>query len=221
MTQNSAMPIIDSSQFLQQHSVLIRIWHWLIFLILSALMITVLLTSTLMNPRKNSVMIQDQLKAKGVMVTPEQASAVARQFEDRMWEVHKKLGYALTFLFFTRILIELIAPAEEKVYSRVKKATGLINQNEGNKSDYKHYLWVKRGYLLFYAFLFIMIITGIGLALGNDVSFLKKIHRTIKEIHSVCQLFIYGFVLLHLFGVIIIENRNAKAIVSGMIHGNK
>jgi cytochrome b len=66
-----------------------------------------------------------------------------------------------------------------------------------------------------------MIITGVGLALGREVSFLGKIHRVIKEIHSVCQLFIYGFVIMHLLGIIIIENSNAKAIVSGMINGNK
>jgi len=221
MTQNNSNTIPESSQFLQQHSVLIRIWHWLTFIIISALMITVLLTSTLMNPRKNSVMVQDQLKAKGVIVTMEQASSVAREFEDSMWNVHKHLGYGLAFLFLARIIIEFVAPGEEKVYSRVKKASGLFKNHEGNNSEYMHFIWVKRGYLLFYTFIFIMIITGIGLALGHDVSSLGKMHRAIKEVHSFCQIFIYGFVLLHLFGVIIIENRNAKAIVSGMINGNK
>jgi cytochrome b561 len=118
-------------------------------------------------------------------------------------------------------MIELIVPGEEKVYHRVKNAKGLYKQNEVNKSEFRHYIWVKRGYLLFYVFLFIMVLTGIGLALGHDVSFLGKMHRQIKTVHSLCQYFMYGFVLLHLFGVIINENSNAKAIVSGMIHGNK
>jgi cytochrome b561 len=221
MTQENNSSIPESSHFLQQHSVLIRIWHWLTFLILSAVMITVLLNSTLMNQRKNAVMVQDLLKQKGVTVTSDQAFAVSREYEDIMWNLHKRLGYALAFLLVARIMIELIVPGEEKVYHRVKNAKGLYKQNEVNKSEFRHYIWVKRGYLLFYVFLFIMVLTGIGLALGHDVSFLGKMHRQIKTVHSLCQYFMYGFVLLHLFGVIINENSNAKAIVSGMIHGNK
>jgi Ni/Fe-hydrogenase 1 B-type cytochrome subunit len=221
MVQNNIKSIPESSHFLQQHSVMIRIWHWLTFILLSAVIITVLLNSTLMNQRKNAVMVQDLLKEKGVTVTPDQAFAVSREYEDIMWGLHKQLGYGLALLFVLRMLIELVVPGEEKVYSRVKNAMGLYKQNEGKKSEYRHYVWVKRGYLLFYAFLFIMILTGIGLAMGREVSFLGKIHREIKTVHSVCQYFMYGFVLLHLFGVIIIENSNAKAIVSGMINGNR
>jgi Ni/Fe-hydrogenase 1 B-type cytochrome subunit len=221
MTQNTIPSVPESSHFLQQHSVLIRVWHWLTFIVISAVIVTVLLTATLMNQRKNSVMVQDQLKSKGVIVTEDQAFAVSRQFEDIMWNLHKQLGYGLAFLFVARILIELVVPGEEKVYSRVKKALGLYKQNEGNKSEYRHYVWVKRGYLLFYVLLFIMIITGFGLALGREVPFLRTMHRGIITVHSICANFIYIFVLLHLTGVIIIENSNAKAIVSGMISGNK
>jgi Ni/Fe-hydrogenase 1 B-type cytochrome subunit len=221
MTQKNILSIPDSSHFLQQHSVLIRIWHWLTFIIISSLMVTVLLTATLMNQRKNSAMVQAQLKSKGVTVTEEQAFAVSREYEDIMWNLHKQLGYGLVFLFFARIMIELVVPGEEKVYSRVKNAMGLYKQNEGNKSEYRHYIWVKRGYLLFYLFLFIMIITGLGLAFGRELSFSGKVRGTIKEVHSICQMFIYVFVVLHLFGVIINENSNAKAIVSGMINGNR
>jgi Ni/Fe-hydrogenase 1 B-type cytochrome subunit len=221
MTPNTSPSIPESSHFLQQHSVFIRVWHWLTFLVLSAIMITVLLNSTLMNQRKNSVMVQDLLKESGVTVTSDQAFAVSREYEDIMWNLHKELGYALAFLFLARILIELVVPGEEKVYSRVKNAMGLYRQNAENKSEYRHYVWVKRGYLLFYVFLFIMILTGIGLALGRKVSFIGDMHREIKTVHSICQYIMYSFVLLHLFGVIIIENRNAKAIVSGMINGNR
>lgn len=221
MTQNTNSPIPGSSHFLQQHSVMIRVWHWLTFIIITSLMITVLLTSTLMNSQKNVVMVQDRLKTKGVTVTTEQASAVTRGYERLLWGIHKKLGYGLTFLLLARIMLELIVPGEEKVYSRVKTAMGLYKEKEGNRSEYRHYIWVKRGYLFFYALLFILVLTGIGLALGRQVSFLGKIHREIIHVHSICQYFMYAFVLLHLFGVIIIENSNAKAIVSGMISGNR
>jgi Ni/Fe-hydrogenase 1 B-type cytochrome subunit len=221
MTQKSIPSVPGSSHFLQQHSVLIRVWHWLTFLFISAVIVTVLLTATLMNQRKNSVMVQDQLKSKGVIVTPEQAFAVSRQFEDIMWNLHKQLGYGLVLLLIARVLIELVVPGEEKVYSRVKKAMGLYKADSGNKSEYRHYVWVKRGYLLFYTLLFLMVLTGLGLALGRGIPFLRSMHRVIITVHSICANFMYVFVLLHLFGVIIIENNNAKAIVSGMISGNK
>lgn len=221
MVKNSIESVTESSHFIQKHSALIRIWHWLTFIILSAVMITVLLNSTIMNQRKNAVMVQDLLKEKGVSVTSDQAFAVSREFEDIMWNLHKQLGYGLVFLFIARIMIEFVVPGEERVYSRVRYAMGLYKQNERKKSEYRHYIFVKRGYLLFYLLLFIMIITGLGLALGREVSFLGKAHRTIKEVHGICQMFIYVFVLLHLFGVIINENSNAKAIVSGMINGNR
>lgn len=47
------------------------------------------------------------------------------------------------------------------------------------------------------------------------------LHGTIKELHSIGQYFMYSFVLIHLTGAVLAENRNIKGIVSGMINGNK
>ncbi len=56
---------------------------------------------------------------------------------------------------------------------------------------------------------------------GRDLGFSRALHRTIKEIHSIGQYFMYAFVLIHIGGVIIADNSEAKDIVSGMINGNK
>jgi cytochrome b561 len=164
------------------------------------MMATVILTATLLNPEENAVMVQDQLKSDGVKITENQAFDLSHKFEDKMWNVHKHLGYGLTILFLARILIELVVPGEEKVSFRVKNAIGLYKQSEDSKSEYRHYVWVKRGYLLFYILLFIVILTGLGLALGHPGSFFEEIQRDLKVIHSIFQSFIYLFVLLHLFG---------------------
>jgi Ni,Fe-hydrogenase I cytochrome b subunit len=221
MAQNINQEGSYSSPFLQDHSTAIRIWHWLTFLVISALMITVLLNSTLLNARKNSLMVQDKLKEKGVIITQEQAIAVSREYTEKTWGIHKILGMGLTILLISRILIELTQPGEEKLKARFRKVTGLYKLNDKNKAEYYHYLMVKRLYLLFYGFLLVLVLTGVGLALGHEVAFLGKIHRMLKRVHSFDQYVVYAFVLFHLFNVILADNGKSKGIVSGMINGNK
>lgn len=221
MVQNNIFAKTESSHFIQQHSAMIRVWHWLTFIILSASIITVLLNSTLMNPRENISLVQEQLKEKGVTVTKDQAFAVTHEYEDKIWDVHKWLGYGLSFLLLSRILIEIVQPREERLRLRIKNAIGLYKQNDATKPEYGHYIGVKWGYLFFYTLLLYMAVTGLGLAFGREVPFLGKIHRDLKEIHSFGQYLMYAFIFVHLCGVIISDNKNAKGIVSGMINGNK
>ena len=174
----------------------------------------------MLNPRDNITLVQTQLKAKGVTVTDEQAFAVSNQYEDKMWEIHKLLGYGLAFLLASRLLIELVQPREEKLRSRIKNAVSLFKLNDKNNVEYRHYLYVKRLYLLFYLILLVMAFTGLGLAFGHEFGFTRQTHNALKTIHSLFQYFMYGFVFIHLCGVIMAENLKDKGIVSGMINGN-
>jgi Ni/Fe-hydrogenase 1 B-type cytochrome subunit len=210
-----------SSYFIQKHSTAIRIWHWLTFLLMSATFITVLLNSTIMNQRTNIPVVQDVLKSKGVTVSEEQAFAVTREYEDKSWGVHKWIGFGLTFLLLSRIVIEITQPGEEKIKARFKKAMGLYKRNDADKPEYRHYLGTKISYLIFYALLTCMAITGICLAFGRELGISRELHGTIKEIHAFGQYIMYAFVTLHLCGILISENLKAKGIVSGMINGNK
>lgn len=207
--------------FIQKHSVMLRIWHWLTFIIISAIIITVLLNSTLFNQRRNIPMVQAQLKEKGLTVSEDQAFAVTREFEDKLWGVHKLLGYGLALLLVSRLFIEIVQPGEEKIPLRIKKALGLFKTKEGDWKEYRHYVIVKYSYLLFYILLFCMAVTGLGLAFGRELGFSRQLHGTIKEIHGFGQYFMYAFVIIHLGGVIIADNTTNKGLVSGMVNGNK
>ena len=220
MAQGNISQVIESSLFLQKHSALIRIWHWLTFLVIAGSILTVLINSTMLNPRDNIGLVQNQLKAKGVTVTEEQAFAVSHEYEDKMWDVHKLLGFGLAFLLVSRVLIELTLPGEEKIRTRIKTAIGLVKLNDENKVEYRHYMNVKRVYLLFYLILLLMVLTGLGLAFGRDLGFTRELHNTVKTVHSILQYCMYAFVFIHLCGVIIAENGKFKGIVSGMINGN-
>lgn len=220
MTQNQDQTHTES-YFIQEHSVPIRIWHWLTFILLSGTIITVLLNSTLMNQRANIPMVQEVLKSKGVTVNEDQAFAVTREYEDKSWGVHKWIGYGLAFLLLARIVIEITQPGEEKIKSRFKKALGLYKQNDSNKTEYRHYLGTKLTYMIFYLLLLCMAITGLCLAFGSELGISRGLHNTIKEIHAFGQYIMYGFIFIHLCGIIVSENQKARGIVSGMINGNK
>jgi Ni/Fe-hydrogenase 1 B-type cytochrome subunit len=221
MTTNQVKSAVETSYFIQKHSAIIRVWHWLTFLIISGSMITVLINSTVTNQRKNIPMVQEQLKSKDLVVTEDQAFAVTREYEDKFWGIHKLFGYSLVFLLISRLIIELTVPGEEKMRSRIKSALGLTRAKKDGWKEYRHYLGVKYTYLLFYLLLLCMALTGLGLAFGRELGFSRELNGTIKEIHSFGQYLMYAFVLVHLCGVIIADNTNSKGLVSGMINGNK
>jgi cytochrome b len=65
-----------------------------------------------------------------------------------------------------------------------------------------------------------MALTSLGLAFGRELGVSGGLHVTIKEIHSIGQYLMYSFVIIHLCGVVIADNRKAKGLISGMINGN-
>ena len=211
----------ETSIFIQSHSAPLRIWHWLTFLFITGSVVTVLLVSTLFSQRDNIKLVQDQLQGKGVTVTEDQAFAVTREYEDKLWGVHKLIGYGLAILLLGRIIIESTQPEEEKILNRLKKAKQLRAKNDANKADYTHYMRVKLSYSLFFLLLFCMVLTGLGMAFGRDLGFSRQVIGGLKNIHAFIQYLMYAFIVIHLAGVIIAENGRIKGLVSGMINGNR
>jgi Ni/Fe-hydrogenase 1 B-type cytochrome subunit len=241
MAQNDIRSDTPSSYFIQKHSVPIRIWHWLFFFLLSASIITILVVTTLFKPQSNGGLPQGQPNNNPSAITQAQPNPVAREaqpgtnnpagapgpaanpvrvYRERLFTLHTYIGYGIAFLLFSRIVIEITESGNEKVLSRFKKAINLFRQNDKNKADYRHYIAVKIIYLLFYISITVMALTGLGLALGGKLQFLRPFRRTLGSVHSFVQYIIYAFVFLHLCSVVIADIRNARGIVSGMIHGN-
>lgn len=211
----------NSSPFMQKHSASIRVWHWLTFVTLTFILLTVLFASTSLNPRKNSAVVQNELKEKGTDISNEQAFFVAHIFDDKMWELHKYLGFGLTILLLSRIGIEYTLSDEEKIKSRIKYALNLYRQSNPDKKEYKHYLIVKGSYSIFYVLILFMALTGLSLAFGRDLGLSRDTNHLIKEIHGFGQYLIYAFVFFHLCGVILADLGKSKGIVSGMINGGE
>lgn len=210
-----------TSPFQQTHSLPLRIWHWLTFLFITGSIVTVIVNSTVLSPRDNVKLVQEQLQRKGITVNEEQAFAVSHEYEDKMWDVHKLIGYGLAFLLLARIVIEFTQPKEEKLTYKMKKIQELRALNDSNLPEYNHYLWVRIAYTIFFIILLCMATTGLGLAFGRELGFTREIHGAIKEVHEIMQYCMYAFVVIHLVGVVVAENGKLKGIVSGMINGNK
>lgn len=206
--------------FNEAHSAGIRIWHWAFFIVITGSLLTVLLASTTFRTRNTTAMVQQQLQEKSVSVTTDQARAVAHEFNDKIWDLHRIAGYCLSGLVLLRILLEITQPGEEKLARKIRKALGFQPANPEENKDRRHYLGVKLGYLVFYVLILLMALTGLGLAF-EDVPVLKTYHQPIKSTHAFLQYLIYGYIVLHLGGVFLADLRRHKGLVSGMIHGQK
>jgi cytochrome b561 len=221
MTQKTTSTETGTSLFLQKNSTALRLWHWITFLVVTSIIVTVLMASTSLNPRENIPVVQNILKEKGIIVSNDQTFAVTHMYDDKMWELHKLLGYTLAFLLLSRIVVELTQPKEERISFRLKKARIALQQVDADKKEWRHYLIVKTSYSLFYLLLFSMVITGLIIAFGKDLGLAGPTRHTIKEVHGFIQYLIYAFLFFHLAGVIRAELSNAKGVVSGMIHGGE
>src|ERR1700722_15909580 len=83
-SKNGPVPGFDGP-----HGAAIRIWHWSLFLFVSASFVTVLLASTVFRTRNNVAMVTNELQAKGATINKDQARAVAHAYSDKLWDLHK------------------------------------------------------------------------------------------------------------------------------------
>lgn len=203
-----------------RYSLGIRIWHWSLFIVLTASLITVGLASTIFRTRNTTPLVQTQLAKKGVVVGNDQARAVAHEYNDKFWELHTWLGYILCFFLLARVVIELTQPGEQRLRTRIKAALAFKPLDAQQRGGQQHYLLVKRLYLIFYAGITIMALTGLVMAF-EDAPLLRPWQNLARSLHALVQYIIYGFIVLHLAGVIRADLGRYPGIVSGMINGGK
>ena len=96
----------------------IRLWHWLTFLFFISTITTVIFGSTLFKTNNNINMVQQQVQEKGGIVTKNQARSVAHEYSDKLWMLHKYIGFGLSFLIFSRIIIEVRLSKEKKLVNK-------------------------------------------------------------------------------------------------------
>ncbi len=192
----------------------VRIWHWLFFLFFLCSLSTVIFGSTLFRTRDNVTLVQQVVIEKGGIVSKDQARAVAHEFSDKLWMLHKWLGYGLSFLIFSRLIIELTLSKEKRTRERIRTTLNFSNQLTGRN----HYLYVNYGYVVFYTLFTVMACTGLVMAF-EDVKWLDPVHDLAKQIHSLVQWGLYAYAISHIVGVVLADATKYGGIISDMIGG--
>ena len=212
-----ASTITDNKHFFSQTKpASIRIWHWLTFVFFAASIITVLLNSTVFKTRANIAMVQEQVQKEGGTITEKQARNVAHEYSDKLWDIHKLIGFGLSFLMLWRIVAEVAIANDKRLKARILNAIQLKEVS----AEKKHYITVQYSYIVFYILFLAMVITGLILAF-EDVELFKAIHRPAKNIHGFIQYGLYAFMALHIIGVIRADITKYGGIVSRMINGKE
>ncbi len=215
MSENSAS---TASLFNERHHALIRIWHWTFFLLVISTIALVMLAEYVFDTRANAPGVMAEALDRGVELNEKQARGIAHYFPEKLWVLHTWIGYGISFLLFSRLVIEVVVSKEEKLRNKIKRALHLAPTSDVQKQDRRHYIWVKRGYLVFYLLILIMASTGLGLAF-EDVGIFDTYHRPIKQIHELGQWGMYAYVVLHLIGVLRADIVSSNGLISRMIHG--
>ena len=159
-------------------------------------------------------MVQEQVQQEGGNLTEKQAWAVAHEYSDKLWMLHKYIGYGLAILMAWRILLEFSLSPEKRLLVRIRKAM----EYPGNSPEKNHYKFVQNVYVIFYALFMVMVLTGLVLAY-EDVKWLEPLHEPAEELHGFVQYGLYGFVLFHIIGVIRADLGRYGGIISRMING--
>ena len=194
----------------------IRLWHWLTFLFFTISITTVIFGSTLFKTDNNISMVQQRMQEKGGTVTKDQAWKVAHEYSDKLWMLHKYIGFGLSFLIVSRIIIEVRLSKEKKLVSKISTALGYY----AGTPEKKHLLFVQYSYAVFYILFIVMAITGLLLAF-EDIEWLKPVHDIAEKTHSVVQWGLYTFFVIHIGGVIRADLTKYSGIVSQMINGKE
>ncbi|HEV2481316.1 MAG TPA: cytochrome b/b6 domain-containing protein [Puia sp.] len=206
--------------FLEPHSLAIRIWHWALVVFIFGAVTTVGLATFVFNTGQNIPLVQHQLQGKGVTVDAPTARAVSHAFNDKVWFLHKWIGYGIALLVLSRWLLEVLLPAPERLARKMRLAAGFQPTTPEQEREKKHYLTIKWTYIVFYVLILVMALTGLVLAF-EDVAFFQSIRRPVKSVHSFTQYLIYAFALIHIAGVVRADNLRYPGLVSRMISGRK
>ncbi|MGC9350462.1 MAG: cytochrome b/b6 domain-containing protein [Sulfurovum sp.] len=161
----------------------------------------------LLSWRTNSELLTQKLSEINLEISAEQAKVLAKAIRAPMWEWHILLGYALAALLLWRIFLFFTESGK---------------QNYRNlKEENLHKKMVKIGYIVIYAVLLFMAVSGLMIHFYEALGFTKDAAHDIKEIHELVYNAILIFVPLHIIGVVLAENRDEKGIISEMIHGGE
>ena len=164
----------------------LRVWHWGNTLLVSGQLLTILFLEIIVDARSAVPEFIQSLSRDHVTITVKQANSIARIIGDRIWQWHIYIGLTLAAFWLLRVVLELRGPSDMRFSARLLEVARRYRlAPAAEKGTAGKMLFAKSTYALFYAFLTVMVITGLSLTWADDVAFLGQIEHTVKEIHNV------------------------------------
>jgi len=182
-----------------------RLWHWIHAIVILGLLGTVFLRKTFLSWRTNSEILSNKLSGIDISVTADQAKMLAKSIRAPMWEWHILLGYVLAALVVWRIILFFTQSGKQN-YQHLKE-------------ENFHKKMVKLGYIVIYAVIAFMTVSGLVIHFYQELGLVKDTAHDIKEIHELVYNALLIFVPLHILGVFVAENQDEKGILSAMVNG--
>ncbi|WP_374032526.1 cytochrome b/b6 domain-containing protein [Bdellovibrio bacteriovorus] len=210
---------MNNYSFKKYQPLSLRVWHWLNALAILGLLGTAFLRKTFLSWRTNSALIENKLQEAGTTITPELAKDIAVSIRTPMWDWHYVLGFTLGGLLLVRVLVGIFAVKKCPATHAAQSAWNLRKVPAGQKANAVHYTLVKTGYALFYLVTVFMVASGLLLYFKTELGISKEALNPVKEIHELMMWFFVAFVVGHIVGIVVAENRHDQGLVSDMIHG--
>lgn len=210
---------MNNYSFKKYQPLSLRVWHWLNALAILGLLGTAFLRKTFLSWRTNSALIESKLQEAGTTITPELAKDIAVSIRTPMWDWHYVLGFTLGGLMLVRVLVGIFAVKKCPATHAAESAWNLRKVPAGQKANAIHYTLVKSGYALFYLVTVFMVVSGLTLYFKTELGISKEALNPVKEVHELMMWFFVAFVVGHILGLVIAENRHDQGLVSDMIHG--
>ena len=198
----------------------LRVWHWANTLLVSGQLLTILFLEVIVDARSAVPEFIKGLSHDHVTITVKQANSFAHIIGDRIWQWHIYIGLTLAAFWLLRVVLELRGPSDMRFSARLLEVARRYRlAPAADKGAAGKVLFAKSTYALFYAFLTVMVITGLSLTWADDVAFLGQIEHTVKEIHNVTMYLILGFFAIHVVGVVWAEMTKDHGLISRMVGG--
>ena len=200
----------------------LRVWHWVSAFLISAQLLTILFQRVIVNARSAVPEFQKTLSEENITLSVKQARSLTHIISERIWEWHVWLGLALAAFWLLRVVMELRGPSEQRFSARLLAVARRYRlAPPAHKSSAGKELFTKASYALFYAFLTVMVLTGLVLTYHNEVALFDQWEHTAEEIHNVTMYLIMGFFAVHVVGVIWTEVTSDQGLISRMVSGGR
>lgn len=194
-----------------------RLWHWLNTIVISCSLLTILINSTILDREIALGLFKENNKK--TELSDAQIKNIVHELEEKVWEFHIYIGYALAALLVFRVALEFFELANRKFIRKLKEAYLHYKNTKEKRMNSSKKLMIKSVYAIFYLSLIMIVISGFLMVFKSELHIAKDISHDIKEFHGFCMYVILGFTAAHIAGVILAERKDDKGIVSDMING--